>query len=399
MEEVIHSSRLYSILVRERLDNGEREDEADLFTSPWSRHGFLSEIKSVQRTLSRKFSTLRRKRKKEDGPYCDKHCDNEPSAIDDPTTDTGAAKPVHVTRKRTSSNNSNCSLVANNCTGGRSLSRIFGSFRQSFRLGQGEKTDEQENTAKDGTKLAADQSHEEIISGRDSAYFSLTFTSASDSENEESSKICDDRRESFKTPPIATSTLIKKDKGCQTEPKKNVTLLLPDTRSPSKPFGVHLQTRTVKIRPPVHDIRYLPDGDNSWQVDTIFQVAKVHLISNFPKFNLSINLIFSPSRKHFMSLSSSTIGSLMFDLNRILFSPQLPNIVTWEVSLFTIIKFLFTLVSYLTVSTGLCTDLDISCVKYFQNCLIKDFTDYRTEKILTRVQQEFIQIWMCLLLQ
>lgn len=266
------------------------------------------------------------------------------------------------------------------------------------------KSDEHENTAKDGTKLTADQSHEEIISGRDSAYFSLTFTSASESENEEShSKICDEHRASFKSaltpPPIATSTLIKKDKGCQTEPKKNVTLLLPDTRSPSKPFGVHLQTQTVKICPPLHDTRYLPDGDSSWQMDTIFQVAKVHLVSNFPKFNLSINIIFTPSRKQFSSLSSSTIGNLMFDLNRILFSPQLPHIVTWEVSLFTIIKFLCHLVSYLTVSTGLCLDLDISCVKYFHNCRIKDFTDYRTEKILTKVQQEFIQIWMCLLLQ
>ena len=324
VEEVIHSSRLYSILVRERLGAG-TEEEAELFSSPWTRHGFISEIKSVQRSLSRKFSTLRRKRKKEDGPYSDKHCDNdEPSAIDDEacsrpirgqypghvTSPDQSEEPGRVTRKRTSSNNSNCSLVANNCTGGKSLSRIFGSFRQSFRLGQGAKPDdEHENADKDGTKLpAADQSHEEIISGRDSAYFSLTFTS--DSENEESSKICDESRESFKTPPIATSTLIKKDKGCQTEPKKNVTLLLPDTRSPSKPFGVHLQTQTVKIRPPIHDIRYLPDGDNSWQVDTIFQVAKVHLISNFPKFNLSINLIFSPSRKHFVSLSSSTIGKI-----------------------------------------------------------------------------------------
>jgi len=403
VEEVIHSSRLYSILVRERL--GDRTDEdGDLFSSPWTRHGFLSEFKSVQRTLSRKFSTLRRKRKKEDGPYFDKHCDNEPSAIDAGASCIRTEEPARVTRNRNSSHNSNCSLVANNCTGGKSLSRIFGSFRQSFRQGRGEKSDEHENTAKDGTKLTADQSHEEIISGRDSAYFSLTFTSASESENEEShSKICDEHRASFKSaltpPPIATSTLIKKDKGCQTEPKKNVTLLLPDTRSPSKPFGVHLQTQTVKIRPPLHDTRYLPDGDSSWQMDTIFQVAKVHLVSNFPKFNLSINIIFTPSRKHFTSLSSSTIGNLMFDLNRILFSPQLPHIVTWEVSLFTIIKFLCHLVSYLTVSTGLCLDLDISCVKYFHNCLIKDFTDYRTEKILTKVQQEFIQIWMCLLLE
>ena len=48
VEEVIHNSRLYSILIKER--HGEKiEGEEELFFSPWSRNGFLSEIKTVQR--------------------------------------------------------------------------------------------------------------------------------------------------------------------------------------------------------------------------------------------------------------------------------------------------------------------------------------------------------------
>ena len=183
MEEVIHNSRLYSILVRERL-SGDKNEEEELF-SPWSRHGFVSEIKSVQKTLSRKFSSLRRKRKKEEVSH-NKNCDNNDnkSAIKDSIA-TGVNDncndsklnyfPCHEIRKTTRTRkSSNCSVTATNCTGGKSLSRIFGSFRQSFRQA---KSDESENTLRGATKVA-DQSHEEIISGRDSAYFSLTLTSS-----------------------------------------------------------------------------------------------------------------------------------------------------------------------------------------------------------------------------
>ena len=90
-------------------------------------------------------------------------------------------------------------------------------------------------------------------------------------------------------------------------------------------------------------------------------------------------------------------GDLMFHLNRILFSPHLQTIITWEVSLFIIIKFLSKLINFLH-STGLCHNTDISCVKYFKKCLLKDFCDYKTKEILVRVQQEFISIWMCILL-
>ena len=330
MEEVIHNSRLYSILVRERL-SGDKNEEEELF-SPWSRHGFVSEIKSVQKTLSRKFSSLRRKRKKEEVSH-NKNCDNNDnkSAIKDSIA-TGVNDncddsklnyfSCHEIRKTTRTRkSSNCSVTATNCTGGKSLSRIFGSFRQSFRQA---KSDESENTLRGATKVA-DQSHEEIISGRDSAYFSLTLTS-SESENEEAFKPGDESQDSLKSVTAHQdhpSFQGKRHQGCQTEPKKNVTLLLPNTRSPSRPFGIHLQTETVRIQPHQHEHQLYPEGDISYQVDTIVQVAKVHLLSNFPKFHLSINIIFSPSTKCFMSLTSSTIGKksgLMRDsiLNRYL---------------------------------------------------------------------------------
>ena len=346
MEEVIHNSRLYSILVRERV-SGEKlgEDEDGAALAPWSTTGLISDIRSVRRTLSRKFSSLRhrRKRKKEDGGSQQQqqqqdtnYCDNEPSAI---TGDTSAA---HSSKVRSSDgsrikrhtkhhDSSNCYTTgsedesaaeedtATNCyggTGGKSLSRIFGSFRHSFRHG---KSDDRAGSGKPGCKdpandtgKAADQSHEEILSGRDSAYFSLTFTSASESENEDSShnhnnRICDESRDSIKSASLPPAPA-RKHQSCQTEPKKNVTLVLPDTRSPGHPYGLHLQTRTVRIRAPRHEHRLEPAGDTSWQLETIVHVAKVHLVSSFPRFRVSIDIIFSPSMKCFMSLSSSTIG-------------------------------------------------------------------------------------------
>jgi len=422
VEEVIHNSRLYSILIKER--HGEKiEGEEELFFSPWSRNGFLSEIKTVQRTLSRKFTSFRRKRKREDARHED--CDPNTSAIKTNVCLSEQSKLKVIACKSGKNENSSCnnSVTGTNCTGGKSLSRIFGSFRQSFR--QVKNGDELEDNCKDTTKNA-DQSLEEIISGRDSAYFSLTLTST-DSENEdgshalnayslysESGKPRNRNHGSIKsvTPPRATSSLgpcgqespresprpvRTRNQGCQTEPKKNVTLLLPNTSTPSKPFGIHLQTQTVNLRSPSFDHHLHPDGDISWQLDTITQVAKVHLMSNFPKFNLSINIIFSPSVKCFMSLSSSTIGDLMFQLNRILFSKTLVSIVTWEVSLFMMIKFLNKLVSYL-LKSGLCQNLEVSCVKFFHFCLLKEFCSYQTTEILKNVQQEFIQIWMSLLL-
>ena len=344
VEEVIHNSRLYSILVRERV-SGEKlgEDEDGAALAPWSTTGLISDIRSVRRTLSRKFSSLRhrRKRKKEDGGSHQQqqdtnYCDNEPSAI---TGDTSAA---HSSKVRSSDgsrikrhtkhhDSSNCYTTgsedesaaeedtATNCyggTGGKSLSRIFGSFRHSFRQGKSDGGGGDGNPSKDPAKdtgKAADQSHEEILSGRDSAYFSLTFTSASESENEDSShnhnnnRICDESRDSIKSVSLPPAPA-RKHQSCQTEPKKNVTLVLPDTSSPTHPYGLHLQTRTVRIRAPRHEHRLEPAGDTSWQLETIVHVAKVHLVSSFPRFRVSIDIIFSPSMKCFMSLSSSTIG-------------------------------------------------------------------------------------------
>ena len=91
-------------------------------------------------------------------------------------------------------------------------------------------------------------------------------------------------------------------------------------------------------------------------------------------------------------------GDLMFHLNRILFSPHLKTIVTWEVTLFLIIKFLYKLVAMINSNRLCTTTLSLSSVKNYHKCFLKDFCNFKTSEILTQIQREFIQIWMCLLL-
>merc|ERR1712241_1523926 len=173
---------------------------------------------------------------------------------------------------------------------------------------------------------------------------------SSESEAEDSSKVGDETLDSIQlslTPSIITGSLLRtKQARTPAEPKKNVTLLLPKNKTKQKPFGQHLQTEVVSIHPSKHQFRLSPDGDVFWQLDSIIQVSKVHLVSNFPRYGVSIEIIFAqPPQAVLMSLSSDVIGDLMFHLNRILFSPHL-----------------------------------------------------KTAEILTKIQREFIQIWMCLLL-
>lgn len=386
-EEVIHTSRLYTILVTDRLTDG---DEAQDLFAHWTKEALISEIKHVKRTLSRKLSTLRRGRRRAD---CSHEVQSDKSAIK--LTSCEPATKLAVIACSGSGNQTDTRSVSSsrslttNCTA--NFSRLFGSFRRSVRDDRGE----EESRSKTDHP-------EEITSGRDSAYFSLTQTS-SESEAGDSSKLCDDTLDSLPlsiTPPILTSSLVRrKQSRTKTEPKKNVTLLLPKTKTKQKPFGIHLQTEVVAIQPTEHEIRLNPDGDIFWQLDSIIQVTKVHLVSNFPRYGLSIEIIFSqPPQAILMSLSSDVIGDLMFHLNRILFSPHLKTIVTWEVSLFLIIKFLYKLVAMIN-SNRLCyTTLNLSCVNNFQKCLLKDFCNFKTAEILTKVQREFVQIWMCLLL-
>ena len=90
-------------------------------------------------------------------------------------------------------------------------------------------------------------------------------------------------------------------------------------------------------------------------------------------------------------------GDLIQQLNRILFSQQFVVIRSWEVSLFMIIRFLSRLLTHLHLS-GLCQNVDVKCVKYFSRCVLQDFCNYETKHVLAKVQQEFIGIWMSLIL-
>ena len=297
-EEVINTSRLYNILLTERNTDGEEERDQDLFAH-WSKEALISEIKHVKRTLSRKLSTIRRGRRKT--VDCSRDISSDKSAIKVTPCQPAAKFPAVASQQTGDSSDTTSQSETTKCTG--NFSRLFGSFRR-LRHDRGE--------AGSGK---IDQP-EEVTSGRDSAYFSLNQTS-SESEAEDSSKLCDETLDSLPlsvTPPILTSSLVRsKHIRTKTEPKKNVTLLLPKTKTKQKPFGIHLQTEVVAIQPSKHELRLNPDGDVFWQVDSIVQVSKVHLVSNFPRFGVSIEIIFSqPPQAILMSLSSDVIGKKNF---------------------------------------------------------------------------------------
>ena len=90
-------------------------------------------VSLVWRTLSRKFTSFRRKRKREDARHED--CDPNTSAIKTNVCLSEQSKLKVIACKSGKNENSSCnnSVTGTNCTGGKSLSRIFGSFRQSFR--------------------------------------------------------------------------------------------------------------------------------------------------------------------------------------------------------------------------------------------------------------------------
>ena len=72
-------------------------------------------------------------------------------------------------------------------------------------------------------------------------------------------------------------------------------------------------------------------------------------------------------------------GDLMFHLNRILFYPHLKTIVTWEVTLFLIIKFLYKLVAMINSHRLCTTTLSLSSVKNYHKCFLKDLTNFNLE--------------------
>ena len=304
-EEVVHTSRLYSILLTERTSDSEEQAlHQDLFPH-WSKDALISEIKQVKRTLSRKLSTIRRGRQRTDPRH---DISSDKSAIKPATSQPATNVPVIASsgpgkpRDARSRSSQGSTETDGRTKCGPNLSRIFGSFRRSLR--------QEREEAGPGSKLTEHQ--EEITSGRDSAYFSLNQTS-SESEAGDSSKLGDETLDSIQlslTPSIITSSLLRtKQDRTNAEPKKNVTLLLPKNRAKQKPFGPHLQTEVVSIHPTKHQFRLGPDGDVFWQLDSILQVSKVHLVSNFPRYDVSIEIIFAqPPQAVLMSLSSDVIG-------------------------------------------------------------------------------------------
>jgi len=182
-----------------------------------------------------------------------------------------------------------------------------------------------------------------LPSGRDSAYFSNSQcysksgthkqTEAANKSFECSSTTfsrCSSVNTSGENPCISNSS----------QSKKSVRIQLPNTNYKDKPLGVHLHVKkTQAFHWPLDNSNI--KGDVTDQVKKIKEQAKHNLVELFPSITTTINQLFVDSPKSMLiSLSSSQIGELLFNLRILLFSPLLPMISSLDIILFMITKFL-----------------------------------------------------------
>ena len=182
---------------------------------------------------------------------------------------------------------------------------------------------------------------DDLKSKKDSAYFSYSQSCFNDSESSALDDRLDDnisseniaslsRNAPSSIPILQTSSLSRKPRGPH-EPKKNVTLLLPNTKE--KPFGIHLQTDYKDSNS--------PHGNISGQVRHLNHLAKCEMMEKFPSLSSTLSALISDDpRPLLLSLSSSMIGDLMFQLRTVLFSPLLLMVQSLYVVFCVIIRFL-----------------------------------------------------------
>merc|ERR1712129_499364 len=157
-----------------------------------------------------------------------------------------------------------------------------------------------------------------------------------------------------------------------------VTIILPPTQTREKPFGIHLQIQNVVQVP---DRTSCVQGDVSDQVINMKLKAKCNLVEQFPSITTTINHLFSENPRHLlMSLSTTIIGDLLFNLRTLLFSPLLSLVHSLDVVLLVMIKFLH------------CLSLILQPVEYFHPRLVqlsgklkRDFYKHK-EKSLVEVR-------------
>lgn len=256
------------------------------------------------------------------------------------------------------------------------------------------------------TKYSQEYAEEEEVieegnppSVRDSAYFSQSHGCCSKSVSEtqkhseeanntfESSSSSSSLSTSSRCPSLTTSAnrILRNN----SQQKKSVTILLPHIKTRENPFGPHLTIEDTRIFSLPQKASH-NKGDISNQLNKIRNNAKYELIDQFPSITSTINYLFIGNpRPILMSMSSTKIGDLIFNLRSLLFSPLLPRINYFNIILFEIVKFLHTVVLVLD-----CEELEVVKAEIedsYQNCSDKE--------CLNIIRRVFINIWCSLLLR
>ena len=188
---------------------------------------------------------------------------------------------------------------------------------------------------KESETILNDADYKTVPSTRDSACFSIALSSLDATENTGTSL---DWSNNSSVPSCrGTSTIIIPVTSYkQTKQRRSVSQFLCKGSHKEEAFKAKIVTSASK-----HVKLCSPHGNIANQLENIKSKAKYQLIEKFPDLSISINIIFSENIGDILlSLSSTMIGQLMFQLRIVLFSPNLLLINSCDVVLFVIIRFL-----------------------------------------------------------
>jgi len=248
-------------------------------------------------------------------------------------------------------------------------------------------------------EIGSQESGDDPQSEQDSAYFSHNQSRADD----ELSGIEESQRKRLSRTPSSLSPscpILRKDVGPEyvSTIKKNITLLLPDTRAGGRPCGVHLQTEDAQLNnQKIHtDSR---TGSVHHQLTQFKKEARTNLLHTLtPKSWPNINLLFgdwkdSELYRHLSSLSSVQVADLLLGLQETIFSEHVNRT---DLLLFAIIN-LFHKTSCVLTCRGYAAGLKPEAWKRLQgDCSNFFYSDPRGYWGKTR--NLFLDLWVGLLL-
>ena len=233
------------------------------------------------------------------------------------------------------------------------------------------------------TNSDGDEFEDNLPPTTDSAYFSDSFNHC-ESESLEVT-------ETANNPSEFSSALSRSSSLTCGAIKKSVRIILPQTATREKPFGVHLQIKNA-VTFQVPETTSCDKGNVSDQVRNIKHRAKCNLVEQFPSITTTINHLFTDNPRHLlMSLNTTMIGDLLFNLRTLLFSPLLPMVHSLDIVIFVMIKFLH------------CLSVFLQPVEYFHPRLVElgakwEMNFYKhKETCLVEVRAIYIDIWCRLL--